>query len=335
MGTDQPVRRRPLWMRVLLVFLLLLLLAAAGFCWRPFSTLQTGVRIWLRFHGVHSEYAQAGPYRIHYLVAGSGQPIVLLHGMGSQGQDWGGTIVALAKSEKVYAIDMIGHGDSDKPVDADYSIALQARVVRDFLDSQHIERADVVGISMGGMTALRFAAEYPQRVRRLVVSGAPAIGSTPAVSMDVYFPQTEAELRDFNHALTPLEWNLPGFVARDYLRYRHPTEWVMRRVLDGVLRNRAALANGVDQIKVPVLLVWGDKDLVAPLSGEEYLHTRMPQSDVVILTGCGHVAVHDCSGEATPAIRRFFLADAPPVGEVRRIAHKARLTDYLGQPDEN
>jgi pimeloyl-ACP methyl ester carboxylesterase len=187
---------------------------------------------------------------------------------------------------------------------------------------------------MGGMTALRFAAEYPLRVRRLVVSGAPAIGSMPAVSMDVYFPQTEAELRDFNHALTPLEWNLPGFIARDYLRYRHPGEWVMRRVLDSAWRNRAALGSGVDQIKIPVLLLWGDRDLVAPLAGAEYLHKAIPQSNLVILTGCGHVAVHDCSGEATPAMRRFLVADVPPVGEIQRIAHEARLSDYLGQSDK-
>jgi len=71
------VRRRPLWVRISLVAILLILLAVAGFCWHPFYVLQAGARLWLRLHGVRSEFAQARPYRIHYLTAGSGQPVIL------------------------------------------------------------------------------------------------------------------------------------------------------------------------------------------------------------------------------------------------------------------
>ena len=75
----------------------------------------------------------------------------------------------LAKNHKIYAIDVIGFGDSDKPRDADYSMAWQASLLRQFFDSQQLDRADLIGYSMGGWISLKFASQSPERFHPLSV----------------------------------------------------------------------------------------------------------------------------------------------------------------------
>jgi pimeloyl-ACP methyl ester carboxylesterase len=114
-----------------------------------------------------SQFFDAKGVRIHYLVEGTGEPVVLIHGLDSSARvNWEmpGTIDALAKDHQVIAIDLPGYGQSDKPLEPDaYGLQWVEDVVL-LLDHLKIQKAHIVGYSMGGMVALKLIAEHPDRV---------------------------------------------------------------------------------------------------------------------------------------------------------------------------
>jgi 2-hydroxy-6-oxo-octa-2,4-dienoate hydrolase len=129
-------------------------------------------------------YIDAGGIKTNYLEAGSGPPVVLVHGSGpgvSAYANWRLTIADLARHCRVYAPDMAGFGFSDKPTEAGYSMAGWVDQLVGFLDALGIERASLVGNSLGGGLGVRMAVEHPGRLDRLVLMGA----------MGVSFPITE------------------------------------------------------------------------------------------------------------------------------------------------
>jgi alpha-beta hydrolase superfamily lysophospholipase len=94
--------------------------------------------------GLQSQTVTLSGYSIHYLVAGEGKPVVMIHGLGGRAEDWLALIPALTRSGyKVYAPDLLGFGRSARP-DVDYSISLQTNMIRQFMDSQKVQQAVVV-----------------------------------------------------------------------------------------------------------------------------------------------------------------------------------------------
>jgi len=159
-------RARRLALIALLVAAALLVVAYL----RPVAVLREAGELWLRLSGVHSRYARAGAFELRYLEAGSGPPLVLVHGLGSNAlQDWGRLVAPLARRYHVYAPDLPGFGRSERPKGADYSIPMQVEALRAFLAAVGVSRARVAGISMGGWIVARLAGEHPELVERLVV----------------------------------------------------------------------------------------------------------------------------------------------------------------------
>src|SRR3954449_11798122 len=114
-------------------------------------------------------------HRRAFVRAGSGPPLLLLHGIGNNCQTWNGVVDRLAASHTVIAPDLLGHGNSDKPR-GDYSIAAYANGMRDLLSVLDIEQASVVGHSLGGGIALQFAYQFPERCERLALVGSGGLG---------------------------------------------------------------------------------------------------------------------------------------------------------------
>ncbi|MFC8953605.1 alpha/beta fold hydrolase [Streptomyces sp. NPDC057101] len=114
-----------------------------------------------------------GGIRLAYQVSGPPEapPLVLLHALGEDAADWDVVAPVLARSWRVYALDLRGHGRSDWP--GDYSLQLMRDDVLGFLDALALDRVDLMGHSMGGIVAYLFAGEYPQRVDRLVLEDVP------------------------------------------------------------------------------------------------------------------------------------------------------------------
>ena len=122
----------------------------------------------LRHHVVHG-------YRRAYRIAGEGPALLLIHGIGDSSATWVDLIPGLARRYTVIAPDLLGHGASDKPR-ADYSVAAYANGMRDLLGVLGIDRATLVGHSLGGGVAMQFAYQFPERTERLVLVGAGGVG---------------------------------------------------------------------------------------------------------------------------------------------------------------
>lgn len=114
-------------------------------------------------------------YRRAYRMAGEGPAILLIHGIGDSSATWADLIPRLARHHTVIAPDLLGHGASDKPR-ADYSVPAYANGIRDLMGVLGIERATLVGHSLGGGVAMQFAYQYPERTDRLILVSAGGVG---------------------------------------------------------------------------------------------------------------------------------------------------------------
>src|SRR5881227_1670992 len=114
-------------------------------------------------------------HRVIYRVAGEGPPLVLIHGMVNSSRHWESVALRLADRYTVIAPDLIGHGDSATPR-GDYSLGAHAAVIRDLLATLGIERATIVGHSLGGGIAMIFFYQFPQRTERMVLVSSGGLG---------------------------------------------------------------------------------------------------------------------------------------------------------------
>ena len=274
---------------------LILVLLGFGYA-RPVTVFEGWAALRLRLSGVRSAHVQAGPYRLHYLEAGSGPPLVLVHGLASNAtQDWGRLIGPLSRQFHVYAPDLPGFGRSERPPDADYSIPMQVEAVRAFMDAKGVRRARVAGISMGGWIAARLAGESPERVDRLVLVDAAGMRPDgPAIPAEALLPRDEEGVRRLVATVRHNAPVPPSFVARDILARRLREEWIVRRALESMSAGRDWLNGTLGRADMPVLIVWGRQDVLIPVAYGEALKAELPHAELVVLDGCGHVPIADC-----------------------------------------
>lgn len=229
--------------------------------------------------------------RIRYLDLGEGDAVVLLHGFALSAEaNWAltGLLSSLPQEYRMLAPDQRGHGRSDKPHDPEaYGLAFVEDVIR-LLDALEIEKAHVVGYSMGGGIALRLAADHPDRVRSVVLGGAgwaPPGAPLPAEVLD--WPATIERLAEEGGSLTDALWQ-PG--------WPDPTP-EMRAFLDdndaralaAIMRARPELDGteaSVQAIGVPVLAVVGEEDFARP--AVDALVGIKPDVEVALLAGKDH-----------------------------------------------
>jgi len=313
-AVSNPVRREPrrrLLHRALWVILTLLIALGAVCYWRPLWVVDRVTTAALRLAGVRSDYVRLGSYRIHYLVGGEGKPLVLVHGLGGRAQDWAPMIPSLMRhGYRVYAPDLLGFGKSDRP-DVDYSIALQDEILEQFFQSQRIAQADLGGWSMGGWVVLRFTLGHPEQVRRLSVDDSAGIYFQRAFDPAIFHPKTVEQAESFLGWLTPQAGRIPRFIARDLIRETRSGAWVVDRAMKSFEAGTDLLDGKLQAIKAPVLIVWGQRDILIPLACGAEMHREIPQSLFEIFDGCGHLAPVACVNRILPETIRFLEAEPP------------------------
>jgi pimeloyl-ACP methyl ester carboxylesterase len=277
----------------------------------------------IRFHlwreGVKSDYVEAGGYGLHYFEAspgngGGGTPLVLVHGLGARGEDWASMIPALAaQGFHVYAPDLLGYGRSPKP-DVDYSISLEEQTVVNFMQAMHVPRADVGGWSMGGWIAMKLALDHPEIVDRLVIYDSAGIYFPATWGPDLFTPNDVAGVRELMTLLSPKPNVLPNFAAEAALRKLQANAWVLKRSMSSMTTGRDLLDFRLHQMKPPMLIVWGAKDELIPLSVGEKIHASVPQSVLDVIDGCGHLAPAECARPVIDATVQFLKAEPPMQG---------------------
>ncbi len=258
--------------------------------------------------------AQVNGLRLYYEVVGSGEPVVLISGLGADAHFWYKQVPALSARFRVVTFDNRDTGRSDK-AEAPYTVRDLADDARGLLRALEIESAHVVGASGGGFIAQAFALTYPQQVRRLVLCctspGGPHAAPIPAETVAVLANRSGDPARD-------LRAFLPVQVATDYLE-THADEveaYVAWRVahpqaLPSYQRQLAAfLAHDVETrlsgLRMPVLILQGAHDRVVPARNAELLHARLAQARLHIFSDAGHLFLWERADEANHLIIDFL-----------------------------
>lgn len=319
-----PHRRRRIAWRILRPLLLVgvpALLALIVFALlRPLTVLWMAEEVRLWFHGIHSEtmeipFAGSSHVRVHYYAGGSGEPIVLVHGLGGRAEDWANLMPSLVKDHhRVYALDLPGYGRSSWPRNASYSIAEESQAVEAFMDSLHLQRTDLAGWSMGGWIAMNVALQEPQRIRRLIIFDSAGIRFNVNWNTSLFEPNTPKKLHELDELLMASKPpHVPGFIAHAIFRYVARHGWVVKRNMDSMLTGQALLDDKLGGLKMPMLIVWGQQDHLIPVSVGERIHRAVPQSEMAIFNGCGHLAASQCASRIAPVVNGF-LDEGSPIG---------------------
>lgn len=288
--------------------------AAAALCYkRPLWVIDQAIRARLRLAGFESRFLRIGSHRMHYFVGGKGRPMLLIHGLGAAARDWTPQMPGYARNGfRVYALDLLGCGYSDRP-DIVYSIQQQVDLVERFLDAMRVDQVDLIGWSMGGWIALKFALEHPQRVRRLVAMNSAGLTFD---APDYFEPRSLSDLQRLIALLMPRQPALPGFLCRDLLRKMRRNSPVTRRMVNSMKAGNDLLDGRLERIEAPTLIVWADQDaLIPPAIGLE-MHRKIPQSVLQIYSGCGHLAPATHAGRIVPRVLEFLRSEPPASGGV-------------------
>jgi pimeloyl-ACP methyl ester carboxylesterase len=297
------------WIMWTLVSLLALaLLAGVGFYFRPVSYLNAWTYLQEDLSGIESRSVQVAGHRVHYLAEGpaNGPVVVLVHGLGGSAEHWRNLAPYLAQSGfRVYIPDLLGYGRSEQPADFSYSVRDEAAVVVGFMDALGLKQVEVGGWSMGGWIAVLVAAEHPERVSRLTLFDSAGLDVQPTFDTALFTPSTVDQLNQLEALLSPHPQPIPAFIAHDILRNFRRDGWIVQHALATMLTGQDAVDKVLPQFKMPVLLVWGSLDQITPPSDGEMMHRLIPQSQLDVFPGCGHMAPLECSAAVGPKVVAF------------------------------
>jgi pimeloyl-ACP methyl ester carboxylesterase len=247
-------------------------------------------------------------HRVNFNIAGSGPPVVLIHGVAGRAAQWEQTMLLLADRHTVIAPDLLGHGESAKPR-GDYSLGAFASGVRDLLIGLDIEAATVVGHSLGGGIAMQFAYQFPERCQRLVLVSSGGLGQeVHPVLRAATLPGSELVLPLLAHEkLLEIASILPrlfgklglrtgpdvtemalGYASLSTPEGRNAFIHTARAVIDPTGQR----INATDRLylasKMPSLIVWGRRDRIIPVSHARPTHKAMPGSRLELFDDAGH-----------------------------------------------
>ena len=299
------MRRR--WIAVFVI----VLLGSMGlaFWLRPVSVFRVFNEAQMYLIGARSHTTTVDGFRIRYYTLGpeNGRPVVLVHGLGGRAEDWEKLAPYLRKAGyRVYLPDLPGFGQSDKPENFSYSVTDQAKIVVGFFDAVGLKQVDLGGWSMGGWLVQLVAAKNPDRVSRLMLFDSAGLYVKPEWDTKLFTPISPAEVEKLDKLLMPHPPHLPDFVSRDILRVSREHAPIIQRSLDTMLQGRETTDALLPQLKMRGLIVWGELDQITPLSEGEKIHKLIPQSQMDVVAGCGHLAPNECATAIGPEVVRFL-----------------------------
>ncbi|HYF24591.1 MAG TPA: alpha/beta fold hydrolase [Baekduia sp.] len=270
-------------------------------------------------------------HQVVYRVAGSGPPVVLIHGMVNSSRHWQPVAERLASRYTVIAPDLIGHGDSATPR-GDYSLGAHASVIRDLLSAIGVERASFVGHSLGGGIAMVFFWQFPERVERLALVSSGGLGpdvspllrsaalpgARTLLSLAAH-PRFTAGLMQAGDRLRARRSGL-GVQLQAIARALRPLETPGAReafiqTLRAVIDRHGQRVSAEDRLylleRIPTLVVWGGRDRTIPADHGRAVQAAVPHSRFVTLPRAAHFPhLEDPQGLAE-ALDAFLAGTAP------------------------
>ena len=246
-----------------------------------------------------------GGINVRYQDAGVGPPVLLVHGLGTSMVTWHCNFNALISGGyRVLAMDLPGHGDSDKPKDLDYGPVGAAELIHQFLGGLGLDRISLVGSSAGGLVVGLFSLAYPHQVDKLVLVAPGGLGRRVSWVLRVVSVPVLGELFYQPRLQTPMDLTRRIF-------YRRPTflpdllpEMERVRILPGARhaaiqsirssvnllgqRRKRYILDRLRDLRRPLLTVWGEEDSIIPVSQAQAVKRALPRSVTRVIPQCGH-----------------------------------------------
>jgi pimeloyl-ACP methyl ester carboxylesterase len=256
-----------------------------------------------------ARWTTAGAVRIRYFEAGSGPPMLLLHGFGGSATNWFCAMEALGAKHRVIAIDQAGFGASEKPRRA-YGGDFLAESAHAFLRTLGVTHAVVAGASMGGDVAARLAARHPGDVAKLILVDSSGLDLTPRKSDFPRDPHTLAEQEQILRAI----FADPAFVTPALVRQR----------LRAHLRNGDSytlthwtgddvdLESLLPKIQAPTLVLWGSDDPIWPRATAREYARRIAHAEIAVIENAGHAPYLERPASFVDAVLRFTARSPAP-----------------------
>jgi pimeloyl-ACP methyl ester carboxylesterase len=222
---------------------------------------------------------------VHYTAEGNGPPLVMLHGASSSSiEDWSAQRPLFRKAFRLYLVDLRGHARTHGEVGGPVDGATLAADLLATVDALGLPTFHLAGFSLGGLTALQFAVDHPERLRTLVLVGVD--------------PQREPRASVARVLMDPdrIERQEPAWAAQ--LERRHgpvqgPGAWrdLLRAIHDGIREERVLSPADLRRVRVPTLVVVGDRDVFVPVDHAVSLYRQLPEAQLCIVPDCGHQAM--------------------------------------------
>jgi pimeloyl-ACP methyl ester carboxylesterase len=273
-------------------------------------------------------YLRVGAIKISYVDIGDGPVILLLHGLGHSTHGWRKVMVPLAAAGyRVMAVDLPGFGYSDKP--GNYTLDMYVDFVAGWLDQHCIERAAVVGNSMGGAITAAVAAMRPDRVAAAVLVDPGGFGKEVTWLLRLaglrflrFLPRRRISRRQVRHGLRLIVANPQAIEDADVDRIVEladlpgAREAFLEIAHDAIgfrgVRPGQQLGELTRRITAPTLVIWGDRDRVIPPAHAQLANQAIPHAQVAIIEGTGHVPQLEAPERFTELVLRFLAQAWPP-----------------------
>ncbi len=258
---------------------------------------------------------RVGSVGLHYELAGQGEPLLFIHGLGSSIEDWAPQISAFASRYRVLAFDVRGHGRSDKPA-GPYSVPLFAADTAALLDALSIGPAHVVGISMGGMIALQLLADFPERVRSITIvnSGPALILRTFAQKLGILQRFAIVRALGMRRMGKVLSGRLFPDPQADALRATFIERWARndkRAYLDSM---RAligwSVADKLPRMSRPALVIAAEHDYT-PVAAHRAWAATLPGARVTVMPGAHHAVPMEKPDDFNAVLGEFLASISP------------------------
>jgi pimeloyl-ACP methyl ester carboxylesterase len=266
--------------------------------------------------------------RLHYIEAGDGPPVILIHGFGGHTISFRHTIPALSSSYRVIAVDLLGFGYSERPEDASYTLKAQAGRVLALMDALGLERAALAGHSMGGGVAMHAAATAPERIVKLAL--------VASVSGDRFRARVAPSwlLRPFLPAITRFAarrifrasfYDPANATPEVFTEYARPAR--IRGSRDGLLRILEDAGQDqpidYDRITQPTLILWAAGERVLPRWALDRLRKHLAHARVVTIERAGHLLLEEQPEACNAALVAFLDEPLPGQSTVDATATRA------------
>jgi 2-hydroxy-6-oxonona-2,4-dienedioate hydrolase len=260
---------------------------------------------------VADKWATVYGVKIHYLEAGSGPVVMLLHGLGGDVSNWAANIGPLSQKYRVIVPDQIGFGKSDKPL-INYRVATLVDFLDGFYKQLGVTRASLVGNSLGGWTVAAYALAHPEKVDRLVLVDAAGFAITGDLDPRVINglnPSTRDAMKQvmglvfYNKQMFESEAAVDALFAR---KIAAGDGYTIQRFIDSITHGEDVLDEKLGAVKQPTLIVWGREDGLTPLAMGERFNKEIAGSQLLVIEKCGHVPQLEKSAEFNAALIKFL-----------------------------